>query len=167
MNATTTTTTDPTILGTVTEHEETYRGRRIALLARTTLNARYGSDADGNSLHRDSTRKWAEIDRQSIRRPTGTDEQAVSKLRKVIDTQAADAELLSALVGLILVGGHRDKGVTAPAVGDIAGTYAMGRVRRGVITKVSRTRVEIAYTTASSNGRVFRKMTAFDEAYIY
>lgn len=100
--------------------------------------------------------------------PKGDLPTIAKKVRAMIDQKHTDEELLPKLRPLAdivtSVEGFPgwDNG-TAPKVGDVAWVYAMGRYRRGLVTKVAKTRATVSYTTFSSNGRVFHKAAKFTE----
>lgn len=52
---------------------------------------------------------------------------------------------------------------TSIAVGDVVYVHGMNRYRRGQVVKVGPKRVTVAFTTASSEGRIFRKAVAKDD----
>jgi hypothetical protein len=91
----------------------------------------------------------------------GTPAQVEKKLAANLAERAADAAIIGRLTALVHNG---DASQLVPAttleVDAVAYVYAMGQWRRGLVTKIGRTRVEVAYTTASSQGRVFRKAAA-------
>ena len=93
----------------------------------------------------------------------GTPAEVERKLEKDLATVAADNEIRDQLVGLVRnerADALDDVPATSLKVGDVAFVYAMGYQRRGVVTSVGRSRAEVAYTTAASSGRVFRKSSA-------
>jgi hypothetical protein len=90
--------------------------------------------------------------------PAGTPKQVLAKIAAKLDERREDAELIGELTRLI----SRDSTGTvllddAPVVGSVVMVYAMGSYRQGVVVKVTATQATVAYTTASSGGRVFRK----------
>jgi hypothetical protein len=94
--------------------------------------------------------------------PAGTPKQVLAKIAAKLDERREDAELIGELTRLI----SRDSTGTvllddAPVVGSVVMVYAMGSYRQGVVVKVTATKATVAYTTASSGGRVFRKADAF------
>lgn len=105
---------------------------------------------------------------QRVDCPKGDVETVAKKVRGWVDTRHSDAEMLPKLVALVdalqsvkgLPGW--DNGA-APKVGDVAYVYAQGRYRRGLVTKVAKTRATVSYTTASSQGRVYHKADKHDE----
>ena len=92
--------------------------------------------------------------------PQGEGAILVAKLDKYLAISAADAAILPSLTQLIRNSPAGEVLVQqeAPKVGQVAYVWAMGYARRGIVTKVTRTKAEVAYTTASSGGRVFRKL---------
>jgi hypothetical protein len=90
--------------------------------------------------------------------PRGTAKQVLAKLAAKLDERRDNAELIGELTRLV----SRDETGTvylddAPSVGSVVMVYAMGSYRQGVVVKVTATQATVAYTTASSGGRVFRK----------
>jgi hypothetical protein len=71
-----------------------------------------------------------------------------------------DAELRARLVGVIGARPYSDLDVlprpSSVELGQLVWTQGTGRLRRGVVTGVGPKRVEVAYTTASSGGRIYR-----------
>lgn len=57
-------------------------------------------------------------------------------------------------------------GMKAPAVGDTAWVWGMNRWRRGMVTKINAKRAEVAYTTPSSDGRIYRPVRAFADIWV-
>lgn len=92
----------------------------------------------------------------------------MKKLRKQVDIQRADEELLPKLRPLAdsrcTVRGMPswDNGA-APKIGDSAYVRARGMCRRGLVVAVARTRATVAYVTTSNPTRVHRKADRFDE----
>jgi hypothetical protein len=134
---------------------DTYHGRELAIVE---------TDYPASQYSPAWTRRSAGIDGRTFRCPTGTPEQVFTKLRKSIDTDEADAAILPRLVELVRALPSKQappawSATVAPAVGDVVYVRAMGKYRRGLVTKLGRTRVEVAYTTASSGGRVYRVTT--------
>ncbi|MDT4933453.1 MAG: hypothetical protein QOK11_1345 [Pseudonocardiales bacterium] len=170
-----TTTTRPAPVTTAVA-AETYLGHEVAItetvVAAHIEPAYSGTFRDGTTYSRPAREvaEWrgcrAVIDGRSFRCPTGTDEQVLAKLRKSVDVQVADDAIRATLTAYIHA--TRDASdlapVEAPVVGALVYVYAMGMWRRGVVTAVKRTRIEVAYTTASSNGRIFRKAVAHGDA---
>lgn len=137
---------------------ESYKGHDLAITERTltyTYNHTTGET-------RERLDRSAVIDGRSFRCPTGTVEQVTAKLRKTVDTWIADDEILPSLLAVVA---NVEPGpvVDALAEGAVVAVHAMGYWRVGIVTAVKRTRVEVAYTTASSGGRVFRKAVPYGE----
>lgn len=164
--------TRPETTKTVTA-TETYRGVELALVETFTpawhepareypaehYNGRDHAAWTGPARdHADQTRRHVTIGARSSSRPTGTDTQVFAKLRKYVDLQIADEEVLPKVTALIANVKRSEDPPAAVALGDVVAIYAMGHWRRGLVTKVNKARVEVAYTTRSSGGRVFRKM---------
>lgn len=105
-------------------------------------------------------------DGRTYRAPVGTGVALERKIRKGLEVQVADDELRPDLEQLI--GGPAGETTEAAdvSVRTIAYVFAMGRLRRGIVTKVAKTRAEVAYTTASSGGRIFRKSVPMTEVYV-
>lgn len=95
--------------------------------------------------------------------PAGTPAQVVKKIAAKLDTIDADAKIVGQLNRLIA--NDRDGLVTPEQVevGQVASVHAMGHMRQGIVTRVTKTGAEVAYTTASSAGRVFRKVAKVAE----
>lgn len=135
-------------------HQETYRGTEIVITRHPASLTEYGT----LRLSRHSLT----LGGKAVTAPTGDLETVVKKMHQRIDLDAADREILPRLTTLVdarqSVEGFPgwDDGAV-PAEGDVAYVYAMGRYRRGLVTKVTRTRATVSYTTASSQGRVFHK----------
>jgi len=102
------------------------------------------------------------VDGRTVRRPAGTDEQVVAKMRKTIDRWHEDDEMIRDLSGLT----HKTaddllaQGSLGEHVGDEALVWAMGKGRVGRIISETKTGFVVAYTTPSSGGRVYRKRVA-------
>lgn len=95
--------------------------------------------------------------------PTGDGAALVKKLTASLELAEADAQLLPLLRRLVRTAGPADeRRPVEPVEGAVAYVYAMGRARRGLVVKVTKTKATVAYTTASSNGRVFRKAVSRD-----
>lgn len=116
--------------------------------------------------------KWAEnrpeyfdvrIDGRATHTTTKA-ELAAKHARKAIDTAEIDDQLRPTVAGLI---DYRGRGhsiddlvqveATGLLVGDVVYVRAIGGLRRGVIVQLGRTRVTVAYTTATSRGHIYRK----------
>lgn len=96
--------------------------------------------------------------------PTGEGAALVKKLTASLELAEADAQLLPLLTRLVRNAGPADeRRLVEPVEGAVAYVYAMGRARRGLVVKVTKTKATVAYTTASSNGRVFRKAVDRDQ----
>lgn len=113
------------------------------------------------------TRRMGAVDgRVVIGSLTGTDADSLALLRKHVDGLIADAELRPTLVQLIDAAKDARKLSELdhmPTVGGVVYVHAMGYFRRGLVIKTTAKRVTVAYTTASSEGRVFRKAVALAE----
>jgi hypothetical protein len=57
-------------------------------------------------------------------------------------------------------------GTRPPEVGDTAWVWGMNRWRRGILTKINAKRAEVAYTTPSSDGRIYRPVRAFADIWV-
>lgn len=83
------------------------------------------------------------------------------KLRTLTDGRIADDEIRPRLARLIhatkSTAGYRTLEADEARVNMEVWVDAMGHIRRGLVTKRGRKLVEVAYTTASGRGRVFRK----------
>ncbi|MBC9730693.1 hypothetical protein [Streptomyces sp. TRM68367] len=87
---------------------------------------------------------------------------ALARARAKADERHADAEILPRLRPLIhsrKTSEHLEKEGEPFTVDEVVYVYAMGAWRRGLVTKVGRTRVTVAYATTPSaeQDRVFRK----------
>lgn len=146
-------------------HRETYRGIEWIVVFRPG-----GSEIDDAS-GRGHT--WSDLytliyNGRVVTCPKGTVDTINKKVRGWIDTEHSDKEVLPKLLPLVdarmsvegLPGW--DNGAT-PKIGDVAYVYAMGRFRRGLVTKVAKTRTTVSYTTASSQGRVFHKAAKHED----
>ncbi|MEV6403883.1 hypothetical protein AB0M58_13185 [Streptomyces bobili] len=143
-------------------HRETYRDIEFAI----TFKPGGCSDADdqGNRNY------WADsysvtYNGRGAPCPKGNLATVIKKVRGWTDTRHADNELLPKLLELVdarqsIEGMPGFDG--APKEGDTAYVWAMGRFRRGLVTKVTQSRATVSYTTASSQGRVFHKADKFD-----
>lgn len=96
-------------------------------------------------------------DGATYRAPKAHDSMALAKM---IGAKLDDDALRPRLLGVIGARSLDDLAVlpapTAVEVGQLVWTQGMNRLRRGVVTKVGPKRVEVAYTTASSAGRIYR-----------
>lgn len=101
--------------------------------------------------------------------------QLTTKARKYIDTVLLDNEQRPAITRKMAsrIGPHTHTlsresrldvlmrttgaiGMRPPEVGDTAWVWGQGRWRSGMLTKITAKRAEVAYTTPSSNGRIYR-----------
>lgn len=57
-------------------------------------------------------------------------------------------------------------GMSPPQVGDRAWVWGQGRWRSGMLTKITAKRAEVAYTTPSSNGRIYRPVRKHEDIWI-
>lgn len=136
---------------TRTLHTETYRDVTVEVTE---------TDHPATAWSRAYTRRTLVLDGQRSTCPVGTVEQVAAKARKVVDLGIENDALVPRLLPLVGVGGDQP-GTPALQVGDVASVYAMGRFRQGLVVKVTKTKATVAYTTASSSGRVFRKAADF------
>ncbi|MEE1838180.1 hypothetical protein [Streptomyces sp. SP17KL33] len=143
-------------------HRETYRGVEFVITFRP-----------GGSRTNDDGRRerWADqyellYGGKRVACPKGDVPTVIRKVRGIITTAVLDREMLPKLVTLIDAR-QNCEGLAgfdgAPKVGDVAYVYAMSRYRRGLVSKVTKTRATVSYTTASSNGRIFHKADKHDE----
>lgn len=138
-------------------HAETHLGREIII-----------SFVPGN-LNDASTapdRYTLTVNGRPVSCPTGDIATIARKIRVTIDREDADAELLPRLRALI----DARTGSTGlehfpaePPMSGRAYVWAMGRYRRGLVTKLTKTRATVSYTTATSNGRVYHKTASHDD----
>lgn len=140
-------------------HRETYRDIEFVITRHpATAGDRSRSFARYQLLHGG----------RHVQCPKGDPETIVKKARGWIDTHHADQELLPTLTALIDARPN-DRDLVdldgTPHNGEKAYVWAMGRWRRGLVTKVARTRATVAYTTASSRGAVYRKAAKFADLY--
>lgn len=177
------TTNRPETVRTVV-HTETYRGRELQIIeARTpawvepahTFTTYRGEVVTlGPNEYAEHTAFETKIDGRGFRAPRlGNVGKIAAKLRAYVDVDLADAEILSTVTQLIANADVETmKTLRSPEslddlpLGAVAWVYAMGQRRRGIVTKHGKSRVEIAYTTASSGGRVFRKSVPVAQALI-
>ncbi|RPE39784.1 hypothetical protein EDD90_2802 [Streptomyces sp. Ag109_O5-1] len=145
-------------------HRETYRGIEFVIIFQPGTGGIDGQGRGSVSADRFSI----VYDGRGVTCPTGDVKTVAKKARGWVDQKHTDEALLPKLVGLVDARKSAegmpgwDNGA-APMVGDTAYVYAMGRYRRGVVTKVTKTSATVSYTTASSQGRVFHKADKFDE----
>ncbi|MBP5926715.1 hypothetical protein F3K32_42680 [Streptomyces sp. LBUM 1483] len=151
------------ILTPVEVHRETYRGTEFVVTRRP---ATVSKSPSGRITSRTFAQHGLEYGGRQVECPKGDIETAVKKIRGLIDKSHLDRALLPKVVALIDAR-QSVEGMAgfdgAPDMGDVAYVYAMGRYRRGLVTKVTRTRATVSYTTASSNGRIFHKADKHDE----
>ncbi|MEU6331633.1 hypothetical protein ABZ851_30790 [Streptomyces sp. NPDC047049] len=138
---------------------ETYRGSEITI----TFTPATASGRQRRAAHHTAT-----LDGRPVDCPAGPVETVAKKLRKDIDIQHADEELLPKLRPLIdslpnVAGMPGWDDGAAPKVGDVAYVWARGMCRRGLVVDVARTRATVAYVTATNPTRVHRKADKFDE----
>lgn len=98
----------------------------------------------------------------------GQGKQLAAKLAKTLHDALVDANALHVLKQLA-EGRLNAEGLTLVncaevKVGDVAYVSAQGRLRRGLVTRTTATKIEVLYTTASGRGRTFRALRA--EAYV-
>lgn len=141
-------------------------GHRVAVVIEETFRyAGYDAEYTSRTLLREfnNGHGW--------RGPTGDTKAVEKKLAAMLELEAQDDHLrplLTRLIGRLgaevpltgLKDGH------ATEVGQVALVPASGARRRGVVTKVTKTKVEVAYTTASSGGRVYRKSVPAEQAWL-
>ncbi|MGW3308252.1 hypothetical protein ACWDG9_16890 [Streptomyces sp. NPDC001073] len=144
-------------------HRETYRDIEFVI----TFKPGSCSDPDDQG-HRDRRADSYSVtyNGQGVPCPKGDLATIAKKARSWTDTYHADRELLPKLMPLVdarqsVEGMPGFDG--APKEGDTAYVWAMGRYRRGLVTKVTQSRATVSYTTASSQGRVFHKAAKFDD----
>ncbi|MEU5834510.1 hypothetical protein ABZ820_12670 [Streptomyces diacarni] len=125
-------------------HRETYRGAELVI-------THHPAGRRGPVTYREHHR--ATVDGRWITCPTGDVPAIAAKLRKVVDKEGTDAELLPKLLPLV-DGRETGHGLTPidgmPALGDVLYVWGHGRYRRGVVTKVARKRVTVSYATNAS-----------------
>lgn len=100
------------------------------------------------------------------RAPAGTAKQVLRKIAAQLDEADSDRELLPRVTALMSREIANTRLVDALTddlqVGDVAMVYGTGSWRRGVVVKVTAQKATVAYTTPSSNGRIFRKAADLD-----
>lgn len=93
--------------------------------------------------------------------PTGDGKALQAKLDKMVAENCEDDALRPQLTALIGVPTEEQAEalvpVETPEPGDVVYVHAMGYLRRGLVIKVAAKRLTVAYTTASSEGRIYRK----------
>ena len=141
-------------------HTETYRDRLIVIDRVET---------DSGSL------SWLDhsIDGRVWRTPRGDLPVLVKKLRKVVDDWIADDAIADRVAAVIMNEDHmtrteRDRLQPAGALDldAVAWVHAFGARRQGIVTKLTRTRVEIAYATASNPGVIRRATVPAGEVWV-
>lgn len=131
---------------------------------RVWSNAESGYVLDGTKVYTDyllvpDGRYW------QLNRSKMTPEQRVKAEKQRLAELVEDAELVPTLRRIeasytrdTLPIGYKEAGdIRLCQEGSPAWIHAMGRMRRGLITKVGRTTVEIAFMTPSNPSRVYRK----------
>lgn len=164
-----------------------HRGVEITLTARRKT---YSYSEDGRYVYepRDlywiATRLGAIGGRRVQIAKAATIEQAIKKARKHVDVELLDDEQRSTVTKAMasqtgpdspLSHDHRmdvlmrttaTMGMRTPEVGDRAWVWGMNRWRRGMVTKINKSRAEVAYTTPSSDGRIYRPVRPFADIWI-
>ncbi len=146
--------------GLVTRTTHEYRGHVLVIekwlrpgLSSTSGRGEAAKDADTFFSVKDNGRAY--------QAPTGDFNKVLKSLKANVDLAIEDAALLPTLVPLIrMVHAGLNMKIITPetaAVGTVAYVCAMGRWRRGVVTKVGKKLITVAYTTANSDGRIYRK----------
>ena len=142
---------------------ETYRGHEIAVEATTYEASKLGE----RPAH---TQRVARMDGWSFRCPSGTDEEAMTKLRSHVDETVANDAIrprLQAVAGTATaLDGASIVYRSTVALDAPVWIFAMGRHRRGLVTKIGRTRLEVAYVTPSNPERVYRKSVPMTAAWV-
>jgi hypothetical protein len=90
------------------------------------------------------------------------------KIHASIDLAIADAEVRPLCLKLVHNADGNGLASTGelPEVGRARYVYAMGQLRQGVVVKVAKARTTVAYTTASSDGRIYRKAVVHSETFV-
>lgn len=119
-------------------------GARNQDVATLTKKARKAIDVIllDDEQRRDITRKMASMDK-SHKTPRNHD----SRLDVLLRTTAAI-------------------GLEPPQVGDRAWVWGQGRWRAGMLTKINKSTAEVAYTTPSSSGRIYRPVRHHDDIWM-
>jgi hypothetical protein len=141
-------------------YREAYRGSEFVITHHPAVVSGYG-----HAAHNRLT-----LDGGLVHCPIGDVAEIAKKTRARIDIMREDETLLPRLIRMAA---SSPTGHDVPPhiggefrVGDTAWAWALGgRVRRGLVVKVTRTRVTIAYTTPSSRGVVYRKAVKQEEAW--
>jgi hypothetical protein len=131
-------------------HDEEHAGQRVQVVKIEDVTAL--EKPDRTWLQVRTSRGWASADR------TDAD---IAKLaargRKRAELIAADDAIRAQVVRLVGSAPAAELvRAPAPAVGDVVYVHGMGRMRRGLVVKIGRTTVQVAYTTPSSEGRIYR-----------
>lgn len=141
--------TDPDVIATATLDE-----RALAVVTFTATS--YAGDTYTLTCAIDQ-------DGDTFAAPAGTPAQIEGKLVAILALAAEDDRIRPRVTELVH-NGNEDQLVAIDTprahVNDVVYVHAMGQYRRGIVTKVAKTRATVAYTTASSDGRVYRKATA-------
>jgi hypothetical protein len=142
---------------------ETYRGHEIAVEATTYDASKFGERPA-------FTQRVARHDGREFRCPSGTDEEAMAKLRAHVDETLANDAIRPRLQAAAGIAASLDGASvvyrSTVALDDAVWIFAMGRHRRGLVTKVGRTRLEVAYVTPSNPERVYRKSVPMTAAWV-
>lgn len=143
-----------------------HAGRRIVVKLVPAWDERTEETHNGRTYYSGSYRPTERLELEVDGRPQHAGTQDADKLVKAtvraIDLEAANRLALPALRELVTTVHAIDLTDLPTAaevgvrVGDVAWTHAQGRMRRGIVTKVARTNVTVAYTTASAPDNVYR-----------
>lgn len=154
-------------------HDVVHDGHRIVVQLVPAWDERREVSYDGRTYlsgsYQPAPRLEATVDGRHFHVGTQDADKVLAKAKRDLDTAKANAELLPRLRAVISTPGTEPTGTMATngvRVGDIAWTYAQGRRRRGIVTKVGRTNVTVAYTTASAPTNVYRPSRAADEVLV-
>lgn len=139
--------------------EGTHNGHAIQVWKQATTQT-FHADAEWNTTERtyEGTRSQVLVDGKNFgEAPVGTAKVVLRKIAAKLDTIAEDDALRAELTRLIDRGYEGTEFAEATEVGAVVYVYAMGSFRRGIVVRVTATKAVVAFTTASSGGRIFRK----------
>lgn len=139
--------------------EGTHNGHAIQVWKQATTQT-FHADAQWNTTERtyEGTRSQVLVDGKNFgKAPVGTAKVVLRKIAAKLDTIAEDDALRAELTRLIDRGYEGTEFAEATEVGAVVYVYAMGSFRRGIVVRVTATKAVVAFTTASSGGRIFRK----------
>lgn len=133
-----------------------------------------GTDAEHVRHYTRATVQFPGVNRQQgIKKTAGgkdqlSSDQLIKKARTFIDLKLDDDEIrprvrqvMQSVPGYSAMNHKRTVDPTKDKVGDDAWVWGQNRWRHGIITKIAKTQATVAYTTPSSDGRIYRPARPF------